>query len=238
MSVLEVLVRLLLIAGSSGINLDGHLSAWLSGIVGLVAMAATVELAVRPYAAKLFDRLLLMAGSLIAALIVLGFVLNLTPWGMTLETWNVAWAALGLLVLCWQRRSRTVLPKVPLNVVTMSIVVAGVIIVGAGTLAISAVNKWDGKPVLAFSEVSASATSVITEIDATSVSGSYSIVAFPQASKTKNSRYTSKPFSISAGTGGQTIQEQVPVAVKGTWVIDLEPAHGGTVLRELIVDVA
>ncbi len=237
MPVLEVLVRLLLIAGSAGINLDGHLSVWLSAAVGLAAMVATVELAVRPYGATLFDRLLMMAGSLLAALILLGVVLNFTPWGMTLETWNVAWAVLGLLVLFWRRQSRTQvrLPKIPINVLSLSIVLAAAIIIGAGALAISAVRKWDGKPVLAFSLVSSSATTITTEIDATSVSGRYSIVAFPQVRKT--SRYTSKPISVSAGTGGQTIQERVPVSAKGTWVIDLEPADGGTVIRELIVDV-
>jgi hypothetical protein len=52
----------------------------------------------------------------------------------------------------------------------------------------------------------------------------------------KKTYYTSKPFTVTAGRGGATFFEQVPISGKGRWVIDLEPAGGGSVLRELIVD--
>jgi hypothetical protein len=234
-SALEVLVRLIVIGGSAGINLDGHLSTWISGSLGLVAMVATAELAVRPYGAKVFDRLLLIAGSLVVTLILLGVVLNVAPWGLTRGTWNAAWLVLSILVLFWRRgiRTRVILPGRFINVVSLSIVVAAAIIVGAGVLAINGVKKWDEKSILSFSLVSSSSTNITTEINATSVRGSYSIVAFSQTHK--KSHYMSKPFSVSAGSSGETVQEQVPVKVRGPWVINLESA--GKVVRELIVDV-
>lgn len=237
MSPVEVLVRLILIAGSACINLDGHINAWVSGSVGLVSMLATAELAIRPYGAKVFDRLLLMAGSLVTTFIILGLLLNLTPWGLTLETWNAAWGVVSIFVLVWRRGDRThiVIPRKFLNVFSLSIVIAIIIIIGAGVLAIDGVKKWDEKSVLSFSLVSSSSTSVVTQINATSISGSYSIAAFSQTNKA--SHYTSRLFSISAGSDGQMIRERIPVRTKGRWVIDLDSADGGKVVRELIIDV-
>jgi hypothetical protein len=236
-SPLEVLVRLILIAGSVCINLDGHINVWVSGIVGLVTILATAELAVRPYGAKIFDRLLLMAGGLVATFIILGLLLNLTPWGLTLETWNAAWGAVSILVLIWRRGSRThiVIPRGFINVFGLSVVVAVIIIIGAGVLAIDGVKKWDEKSVLSFSLVASSSTSVVTQINATSISGIYSITAFSKTNKA--SHYSSEPFSISAGSDGQMIRERIPVNAKGSWVIDLDSADGRNVVRELIIDV-
>lgn len=237
MSALEIFVRLSLIGGSAGINLDGHLNIWISQILGIIAMVATAELAVRPYIVGVFDRLLLIAGSLVVTFILLGLVLNLTPWGLTLGTWNAAWVVLSILVLFWRRGIWThiTFPRLPINVLSLSIVVAAAIIVGAGVLAISGVKKSDGQAVLSFSLVSSSSTDVTTEIDATSVNGSYSIVAFSQTHKTTH--YKSKSFSVSAGRAGEAVQVQVPVKVSGPWVINLESANNGKVVRELIVDV-
>jgi hypothetical protein len=236
-SLLEVLVRLILIAGSVCINLDGHINVWVSGSVGLVSMFATAELAVRPYGAKVFERLLLMAGGLVTTFIILGLLLNLTPLGLTLETWNAAWGVISVLVLIWRRGNRThvVIPRKFVNVFSLSMVVAIIIIIGAGVLAIDGVKKCDEKSVLSFSLVSSSSTSVVTQINATSISGSYSIAAFSQTNAA--SHYTSRPFSISAGSDGQMIRERIPVKAKGPWVIDLDSADGGKVVRELIIDV-
>lgn len=237
MSLLEVLIRLILIAGSACINLDGHINVWISGIVGLVSILATAELAVRPYGAKVFDRLLLMAGGLITTFIILGLLLNLTPLGLTLETWNAAWGVISVSVLIWRRGNRTqiVVPKGFVNVFSLSVVVAIIIIIGAGVLAIDGVRKWDEKSVLSFSLVSSNSTSVVTQINATSISGSYSIAAFSQTNTA--SHYTSRPFSISAGRDGQMIRERIPVKANGRWVIDLDSADGDKVVRELIIDV-
>jgi hypothetical protein len=117
----------------------------------------------------------------------------------------------------------------------LSIVAAAVIIAGAAALAASGVHKWEGQPTLAFSLAGVSSTAVATEIDATSVSGSYSIVTMLQYNK--KAYYTSKPFEVTAGRSGATLREQVPIGGKGRWVIDLDPAGGGKALRELIVDV-
>lgn len=237
MSALEVLVRLILIAGSACINLDDHINVWVSGSVGLVSILATAELAVRPYSARVFDRLLLMAGGLVATFIILGLLLNLTPWGLTLETWNAAWGVVSILVLIWRRGDRThiVIPKKFVNVFSLSVVIAIIIIIGAGVLAIDGMKKWDEKSVLSFSLVSSSSTSIVTQINATSISGSYSIAAFSRTNKA--SHYTSRPFSVSAGSNGQMIRERIPVMVKGPWVIDLDSTDGGKVVRELIINV-
>jgi hypothetical protein len=237
MSVLEIVSRLVLIGGSTFANLDGHINVWVSGILGLASLLATVELAVRPYGAKVFDRLLLMAGGLVVTFIILGLVLNLTPFGLTLGTWNAAWGVLSIGVLIWRRGSRSpiTLPGRAVNVFNLSVVVAAAIIIGAGFLAVDGVKKWDAKTVLSFSLVSSSSTSVVTQINATSVNDAYAIKAFSQSHKT--SHYMSKPFNISAGSNGQTLQEQVPVNAKGPWVIDLVSGNTGKVVRELIIDV-
>ena len=237
MSVLEIALRLLLIGSSTVANLDGHINVWISGILGLASLLATAELAIRPYGRTVFERLLLMAGGLVVTFIILGLVLNLTPFGLTLGTWNAAWGVLSVAVLIWRRgsRSQIVLPGRLLNVFGLSVVVATVIIIGAAVLAIDGVKKWDAKTVLSFSLVSSSSTSVVTQINATSVNGDYTIKAFSKAHKA--SRYTSKPFTVSAGSDGQTLQEQVPVNAKGAWVIDLQSGATGTVVRELIIDV-
>jgi len=234
--VLEAAVRLILILVSAGVNLDGHASPWVSGIVSLISIAATVELAVRPYGSKIFDRLLLAAGSLIVTLILLGLLLNFLPWGLTRGTWNLTGALLSIVVLFWRRRELTGIrfPRVRVNVLSLSVMAAAVIIAGAAALAASGVHKWDGQSTLAFSLAGVTSTSVATQIDATSVSGSYSIVAMIQFDK--KTYYTSKPFNVTAGPSGATLLEQVPISGKGRWVIDLEPAGGGKALRELIVD--
>ena len=237
MSVLEIASRLLLIGSSTFVNLDGHINVWVSGILGLASMLATAELAARPYGAKVFDRLLLMTGGLVVTFIILGLVLNLTPFGLTLGTWNAAWGVLSIGVLIWRRsnRSQIVLPGRLFNVFSVSVVVAAVIIIGAAVLAIDGVKKWDAKTILSFSLVSSSSTSVITQINATSINGDYTIKAFSQIHKA--SHYTSKPFTVAAGSDGQILQEQVPVNAKGPWVIDLESGDTGKVVRELIIDV-
>lgn len=237
MSLLEVLVRLILIAGSVCINLDGHVNVWISGSIGLVNMLATAELAIRPYGAKVFDRLLLTAGGLVTGFIILGLLLNLTPLGLTLGTWNAAWGVISIVVLIWRRGNRThiAVPGRFFNVFSLSIVVAIIIIIGAGVLAIDGVKKWDEKPVLSFSLVSSSSTSVLTQINATSIDGSYTIAAFSRTNAA--SHYTSRPFSISAGSDSQIIRERIPVRAKGPWVIDLDSAGGGRVVRELIINV-
>ena len=237
MLVLEVAARLVLIFSSAGINLAGYANPWISGIIGLASIAATAELAVRPYGSKVVDRMLLAAGSLIVTIILLGLLLNFTPWGLTRGTWNIAWAVVGISVLIWRRRIRTKvrLRKIPINALSLSIVAAAVIIVGAAALAASGVHKWDGQSKMSFSLAAVSSTTVATEIDATSWSGNYSIVAFLQDHE--QTRYTSKPFEVTGGRGGVTVQEQVPIEAKGRWVIALEPAGGGTAIRELIVDI-
>lgn len=233
----EVAARLALICVSAGINLAGPVNPWISGIIGLISIAATVELAVRPYGSKAFDRLLLMAGSLVVTLVLLGLLLNLTPWGLTRGTWNLIWAVLSILVLFWRRGIRTqlVIPRMPINALSLSIVAAAVIIAGAAALVASGVHKWGGQSTLSFALEAVSSRNVTTEINATSVSGSYSMVAFLQ--NDKKTHYTSKPFEVSAGPSGTTVREQVPIRANGRWVIDLEPAGGGQALRELIVDV-
>ena len=237
MSIIEVVVRLILIGSSAGVNLDGHSNVWISGSLGLVAMMATIELAVRPYGKEVFDRLLLMAGSLVVTLIILGLVLNVTPWGLTLTTWNAAWVFLSILVLFWRRRNRThvVLPTGIFNMLSVSIAFSAAIIIAAGALAIEGVRKWDAQPILSFSLVSSSSTTVTTEINAASTRGTYRIVAFSRHDRA--SHYTSEPFTVTAGKGGETVQEKVPVKGGGAWVFDLKSNGDGKILRELIVDV-
>jgi hypothetical protein len=219
------------------VNLDGHVNPWISGIISLISIAATVELAVRPYGSKVADRLLLAAGGLIVTLVLLGLALNLLPWGLTRGTWNITWALLSILVLFWRRGALTGIrfPRIPINVLSLSIAAAAVIIAGAAALAASGVHKWEGQPALAFSLAGVSSTGVATEIDATSVSGSYNIVSMYQFDK--HTYYTSKPFEVTADQNGTTLREQVPVAGKGRWVIYLYQAGSSKALRELIVDV-
>lgn len=238
MSALEIVLRLALTGGSAGVNLVGSLNVWISGILGLASMVATAELAVRPYGSSVFDRLLLMAGGLVAAFILLGIALNFTPWGLTRETWNASWAVVSILVLIARRgtRARFTAPRRSAITLTLSIAAAAAIILGAGWLALAGVAKSDSEPVLSLSLVSENSTNMIVEVDARSVKGSYRIVAFPE--EQKSAVYVSAPLSLSAGPDGESVRRQVPARDKGTWVVYLRAAAGGKALRELIANIS
>jgi uncharacterized membrane protein len=96
------MLRLALIVGLP-VAIAYNAATWIAAPVGLMAIAATVELAVRPYAANVIDRLLLACGAVVTTLILVGLGLNLTSWGLTRGTWTVAWTILSIGVLAWRR---------------------------------------------------------------------------------------------------------------------------------------
>jgi hypothetical protein len=232
----EIALRLALIACLfAAIAFD--LTLWIAAPLGLIVIATTGELAVRPYAANAVDRLLLVCGTVVTALVLLGLGLNLTPWGLTRTTWAVTWAILSVGVLAWRGRLRTDigLRAGEIGSLALWLLSASLIFVIAGMLALTGVRQWNGRSTLAFSFESASAGSVVVEIDATSITGRYRIAAM---SKVAGARpYFSRPFTIRSGSDGERFFKHVPVNIAGVWIISLESATNGAALRRLKVVV-
>lgn len=233
----EVTLRLALIAALiAAVGYD--ITAWITAPLGLLAIAATGELAVRPYAANAADRLLLGCGATVTTLILTGLALNLTPWGLTKTTWSAAWLTLSIGVLLWRRGFSTQVRRPAAGVKSLGVwmVLASIMLVAAVVLALAGVRRWDRQPVLAFSVVSRSTSAIVVEIDATSISGSYRITAAPDAQGASD--YSSALLDIEAGGAGERVRERVPVDIPGTWTIDLRSGSDGTVVRMLKVNAA
>jgi hypothetical protein len=238
---LEVTLRLVLIAGLPAV-IAASPAVWVTAPVALVAIAATAELAVRPYGADPASRLLLACGALVTVLILAGLALNLLPWGLTRLTWAAAWLVISVAVLVWRRHSATDLtwltrlksvgrlkslgrPGGPGLAMGLWITAAAVILAAAAVVAQAGVRNWDRKPVLAFSVVSRDTQAVVVQIQATSVTDRYQIVA------TGPGHYTTPYFTVAAGGTGTQIRKRVPLSRAGTWIIDLQ--SGGQTVRKL-----
>ena len=233
----EIAWRSALIAGLFG-SVAASLAAWITAVLGFAAIAATAELATRPYAANLIDKLLMGSGAVVTAFIIVGLGLTLTPWGLTRTTADVAWLVLSLGVLIWRRQlgTRITLPAAEIRSLGIWVILAGVILAGGAALAAAGVRHWNQRPALAFALVSKNANSVVVEIEATSVTGRYQIVA---SSKVHGAQQYSSPLlRINAGGDGERLREQVPINIAGAWTIDLQSADDSSVVRYLIVNVS
>ena len=224
------------------IAIEAGLNKWIVSAFFLIGAAATAELGVRLYARNWVEKLLLGCGAIVTTLILIGLGLNFTPWGLTRETWAVAWLIASISVLIWRRNLgadiqfddiRSYLSHHWLiglyGIAAMAVLVVGV------NVALAGVRIWDQKAVLSFSLVSKDANHVVVEIDAVSTTGTYRIAA--QSDSSHAHRYRSPSISISAGGGGQALDETVPTNVSGRWIIYLTDGSGSSDLRELIVNV-
>jgi hypothetical protein len=107
-------------------------------------------------------------------------------------------------------------------------------IAAAVIVSVAGVQRWDQKPVLAFSVVSESSNSVVVEIEATSITGTYQITAVPQP--LKKASYRSAQFTVSAASGSEQLRERVPLDIPGkTWTINLVSVSDGSIARWLRV---
>jgi hypothetical protein len=231
----ELALRSTLIVGLL-LAITFSVTLWIATPLGLMAIAATTELAVRPYAASAVDRLLLGCGALVTTLILTGLALNLTPQGLTRTTWCIAWTVLSIGVLAWRRGLGSSIgwPSAGVRSFSLWIFSASLIFVAAATLALVGVQHWNRRPVLAFALESKGADTVTVEIDATSVTEQYRIVAIPRIPGAW--RYYSPPLSIRSGQDGIRVLKRVPINAVGVWVINLESIDNGTVVRRLIID--
>lgn len=231
----EIALRVALIVGSAA-AINEHASAWVTAPLGLIALATTIELAIRPYARNAVDRVLIGCGSGVVALILLGVVLNLTPSGLTRTTWSATWVVIGLAVLIWRRKTGVTMSLSGLRVPTSAFWAVPIVavLVAAGFVAQAGV-KNEKQPLLALSLLSKTTRSVQVQINATSISGSYQLKA--QSGTPGAQAYTSPEFEISAGSSGTRIVKQVPTNFPSRWTITLAAMHGTPLTRELIVDV-
>jgi hypothetical protein len=231
----EVALRLALIASLCA-AIVYNVAVWIVAPVGLMAIAATVELAVRPYGRNDVDRLLLGCGAVVTTLILAGLVLDITPWGLTRTSWTVAWTIISIGVLVWRRRLRlNIRPHAAkIGRLTPWLLAASLILIGAVALALTGVRDWNRQPVMAFALEATDAHSVLVEIDATSINESYRIEATSDVPGAR--RYLSAPVAVDAGGGGKRILERVPTNIEGVWTIRLESAANGVVLRWLRVN--
>lgn len=202
----EVAARLALIAGLAAAITLG-VTVWITAPLGLLAIAAVAELAVRPYAASPADRLLLGCGAVVTVLILAGLALNLTPWGLTRATWTGTWLLVSAGVLVWRRDLRTHVrwPGAWLKSSGIWVISASLILVLAVVVALAGVRRWDQRPTLAFSVVSQTTNAVVVEIDATSTAGEYEILA---SSDTPPRRYASASVDLDAGGGGRRLRDR------------------------------
>lgn len=233
----EIALRSALIAGLFG-SVAASAAPWITAVLGFAAIAATAELAIRPYAANAIDKLLMGSGVVVTAFIIVGLGLTLTPWGLTRITADVAWLAVSLGVLFWRRQLSTTitLPAGEIRSLGIWVVLAGVILAGGVVLAAAGIRHWNQRPALAFALVSRSAGSVVVEIDATSVTGRYQIEA---NSKVHGAQpYSSPTLTINAGGNGERVRERVPINISGAWTINLQSADDSSIVRYLIVNVS
>jgi hypothetical protein len=234
----EVALRLTLMVGLFGV-VAYNLAGWIATVLGLAAIITTAELAVRPYATNAIDKLLMGSGAVVTTLIIIGLGLTLTPWGLNRITVDIAWLAVSLAVLGWRRQLRT---NIQLSMAGMSssisiwVVSASLILAGGVILALAGVRHWKQRPALAFSLVSKSTGSVVVEVEATSVTGRYQIVADSKVHGAH--RYSSSLLTIKAGGEGERLQARVPINISGVWTIDLQSAVDHSVVRLLIVSVS
>jgi len=232
----EIILRAVLIIGLLA-AIAYNINVWIAAPLGLLTIAATAELAIRPYAASSIDRLLLGCGITVTAFILIGIGLNLTPWGLTRITLTFAWTIINFGVLVWRRKLGTHIEKPLGGIISFGpwVLLASMVLIAAGVLAVVGVRQWNRQPVLAFALTSTSPDSVVVEIDSTSLSDRYRIVA---ASKSSGAlQYSSAPLTVKSGGDGQRIFERVPINVAGVWTINLESLNDGTVVRWLKVDI-
>lgn len=233
----EIALRLGLTASLFGAVIYG-VSVWIIAPLGLISIAVTSELAVRPYATNAADRLLLSCGAIVTTFIVIGLGLNLTPWGLTRMTWSLAWLVISIGVLIWRREVRTsfkLLPMAEWRALSLYMVSASLILIAAVILALAGVRQWDRKPVLALSVVSKSADAVVVEIEAASITGRYQISAV--SSHPKKLQLLGPLLTVNAGSSGVQIRERVRVDTAGIWTINLKSVNSGVVARTVKVDV-
>lgn len=231
----EVAARLALIAGLAAAITLG-VTVWVTVPLGLLAIAAVAELAVRPYAARPTDRLLLGCGAVITVLILAGLALNLTPWGLTGATWTGTWLLVSVGVLVWRRDLGTPVrwPGAWMRSSGIWVILASLILVFAVVIALAGARHWDQRPALAFSVVSQTSNAVVVEIDATATTGEYEILA---SSATHPKRYASASVDLDAGGGGLRLRERLPVSTSGAWTIDLRSVAKKTTVRWVKVNV-
>jgi hypothetical protein len=232
----EIALRSALIAGLFG-SVAASLAPWITAVLGFAAIAATAELAIRPYAANAIDKLLMGSGVVVTAFIIVGLGLTLTPWGLNRITADVAWLVLSLGVLFWRRQLGTTitLPAAEVRSLGLWVVLAGVVLAVGVVLAAAGVRHWNQRPALAFAVVSKSHGSVVVEIEATSVTGRYQIEA---KSKVNGAQaYSSPTLTVNAGGDGERLQERVPINISGAWTINLQSADDAAIVRYLIVNV-
>jgi hypothetical protein len=196
----------------------------------------------RPYARNGVERALLVCGAAVTVLILIGLCLNLTPWGLTRGTWAFSWLGVSTAVLIWRHDSATSIEASRIRsycarhwLTGLYGLAAVAIFVVAGVIAATGYRIWSQKPMLAFSLVSKSSSTVVVKINAISTNATYRIVA--ESGSHKAQHYSSPPIQVSAGGEGQSLNESVPVNVPGRWTIDLTPVNGSTGVRELIVNV-
>ena len=232
---LEAAARLALIAGLAAAITLGS-TVWVTAPLGLLAIAAMAELAVRPYAASPADRFLLGCGAVVTVLILAGLALNLTPWGLTRATWTGTWLLVSVGVLVWRRDLHTHIrwPGAWMKSSGIWAILASVILVFAVVVALAGVRRWDQRPALAFSVVSQTSSAVVVEIDATSTTGEYEILA---RSDTYPGRYASASVDLDAGGGGLRLRERLPVSTSGAWTIDLRSVARKVTVRLVKVNV-
>ena len=215
----EVALRLALIAGLFGAILC-NVSTWITAPLGLVSIAATSELAVRPYATNATNDFFLSCGATVTTFIIAGLGLSLTPWGLTRTTWSAtSLDIISVGVLIRRRGARTSVKRLSLTGVWPLIpwmVLASLILIVAVILALAGVRDWDEKPLLAFSVVSMSHDSAVVEIEATSITGKYRIMATSNTQKAV--RYSSPLLTIRAGNSEEQIKGAC--AAQRCWYLD------------------
>ena len=232
----EIALRLALIYGFlAAIAYD--VGVWVAAPLGLLAIASTAELAVRPYAANAVDRLLLGCGAVVTTLIIIGLILNLLPWGLTRVTSAVTWTILSIGVLAWRRGIRTGAGKPAGRISSFApwVLAASLIIVVAGILALAGVRQSNRQHDLAFALVSTSPHIVVVEIESTGVNESYRILAMSQMPGAR--QYLSSPLIIKPEGNGKRVLARVPVNIAGAWIINLKSVTSGATVRRLKVNV-
>ena len=225
--------RLLLLVVAALLAILGA-PTWLTGPVGLVSLAATAELAVRPYAVTATDRLLWAMGALLVTLILAGFVLNVPAAGLSRTSWNLAAGAIGVVVLLRRREYLAASGRIPLPAVTARSTLVGLVLVGLLSMSVVLIVKGaragDRAAIVSLSLVSIQRDRVVVRISSETTSATYRIVASDRPGK---ARYVGPLFQVMAGI---PLEEAIPASPNSRWQIVLNAPSDPGFSRTLIVD--
>lgn len=228
----ELFGRLGLLLAATILGVAGA-PGWLGGPLGLISLLATAELTVRPFAPQAHDRLLLVAGSTLVALLIGGLLLNFVAGGLTRISWSLGALVVGLIVLARRQSYGTRLVTVRSPQLGSRFIAAAVtslvLLVVAVVVAIDGTRAGARASVVALSLVSELPNSIVVRVSSTDSAGNYRLIVSARGQVARRSSLIEVP-------AGGSIDREFAVTPGTTWTVLLTSPADPSFSRLLIVD--